>query len=85
MAEPIENLRNLGPQSAVWLRGVGIATVAELRQRGPVLVYRLVKARHPQASLNLLWALAAGSESRDWRTLRQDEKDLLLVQLAELE
>src|SRR3989337_91698 len=27
LSEPIENLRNLGPTSAAWLREVGIATI----------------------------------------------------------
>ncbi|MFN9294069.1 MAG: TfoX/Sxy family DNA transformation protein, partial [Planctomyces sp.] len=33
---PLETLRNLGPQSCRWLREVGIHTISQLRQIGPV-------------------------------------------------
>jgi len=74
---PIEELLNLGPQSAQWLRKVGICTIADLRKTGPVVAYRLVKQRQPKASLNLLWALAAGLQDRDWRSLSAEEKSQL--------
>lgn len=41
--EPIENLRNLGPASAAWLREAGITSIPDLSRVGPVLAYRLVK------------------------------------------
>lgn len=77
LLEPIENLRNLGPASAAWLREAGIGTIDQLRRFGPVTAYRLVKQQQPAASLNLLWALAAGLENKDWRELSDDEKDEL--------
>lgn len=79
--EPVENLRNLGPTSAAWLREVGITTIAELRRLGPVLTYTIVKQKQPQASLNLLWALAAGLSDRDWRELQDEEKQRLLAEV----
>jgi DNA transformation protein len=72
--EPIDNLPNLGLASAGWLREAGIATIAELERLGPVLAYQLVKQRQPKATLNLLWALAAGLKNRDWRELSDDDK-----------
>lgn len=75
--EPIENLRNLGPASAAWLREVGITTIAELTRVGPAAAYSLVKTKQPKASLNLLWALAAGLLDLDWRELSDEEKDRL--------
>ena len=77
LLEPIENLRNLGPTSAAWLREVGITTIAQLSRMGPVFAYRLVKERQPKASLNLLWGLAAGLLDVDWRELSDVEKDKL--------
>lgn len=74
---PIEELLNLGPKSAQWLRDVGICTITDLRSRGAVVAYRLVKQKQPKASLNLLWALAAGLQNRDWRSLSADEKSQL--------
>ena len=81
LSEPIDNLRNLGPTSASWLREVGITTIAELRRLGPVLAYRLVKQKQLTASLNLLWALAAGILDRDWRELSEEEKEKLRAEV----
>ena len=79
---PIEQLRNLGPTSASWLRACSIATIEELQQLGAGLAFRIVRDRYPTASLNLLWALAAGLENRDWRSLTKEER-LRLRQEAE--
>lgn len=78
MAElPIKSLRNLGPKSGQWLREAGITTIAELERLGPVVAYRLVKQHQPKASLNLLWAMAAGLKDCDWRELSDQEKEKL--------
>jgi DNA transformation protein and related proteins len=72
--DPIESLPNLGPKSGEWLRDAGIATIADLKQLGPVVAYRLVKQHQPKTSLNLLWALAAGLTGKDWRELTEATK-----------
>jgi hypothetical protein len=74
---PIESRLNLGPKSGQWLREEGITTIAELERLGPVIAYRLVKQRQPKASLNLLWALAAGLKGKDWRELTEATKKRL--------
>ncbi len=73
----IQHLRNLGPKSAEWLITAGIVTIADLRRIGAVAAYQLVRHHQPRASLNLLWALAAGLEDRDWRELLPEEKAAL--------
>ncbi|QDU29010.1 hypothetical protein ETAA8_41170 [Anatilimnocola aggregata] len=83
LSEPIENLRNLGPTSGVWLREVGITTISELERLGPTLAYRLLKANQPKASLNLLWAMAAGLKDCDWRELSDQEKEKLRAEAEE--
>lgn len=70
----IKHLRNLGPKSAEWLIAAGIETIADLRRLGAVAAFQLVRQQQPRASLNLLWALAAGLEDRDWRELLPEEK-----------
>lgn len=80
---PIESLLNIGPQSARWLRDTGITTIAQLTCLGPVAAYRLVKRRQPRASLNLLWALAAGLEQTDWRELTEAAKAQLRREVDE--
>lgn len=77
MSAPIESLPNLGPASSRWLREAGIDSVSQLRKLGAIEAYLLVKRRQPKASLNLLWALAAGLEGRDWRALTDQEKTAL--------
>jgi len=74
LSEPVANLRNIGTATASWLRDVGINTRAQLVQTGPVLAYQLVCRRHPEASLNLLWALTAALEGCDVRELPEEEK-----------
>ena len=69
-------------QSAMMLAEAGIRTLDELEVLGAVKAYARVKALRPKfASLNLLWALAAGLEDRDWRELTPDEKSALLGEL----
>ena len=80
---PVENLKNLGPSSAAWLKEIGVRTQADLRSYGPVLAYRLLKQRNSGASLNMLWAMAAARSGRDWRELGEVEKQQLLARLEE--
>jgi len=77
LSEPIENLRNLGIISGGWLREIGIHSIDDLRQVGPTVAYRMVKQHKPQASLNLLWSLAAGLKDLDWRELTDHERQTL--------
>ncbi len=75
---PIAGLRNLGPKSAMWLHAAGIGTIDELAEIGAVRAFLRVQSSQPKGvSLNLLWALAAGLENRDWRELWPDEKQRL--------
>lgn len=83
LGQPIENLKNLGPNSCHWLRDVGVATIDDLEFLGPVMAYQLVKRRQAGASLNLLWALAAGLKDRDWRELSEEEKERLQQEAEE--
>lgn len=77
LSQPVANLRNLGPASAERLRAAGITTIADLEQLGATHAYRIVRRRQPKASLNLLWAMAAGLAGRDWRELTDEEKERL--------
>lgn len=83
MTTPIESLHNLGPKSRQWLRDAGITTISELERLGPVVAYRLVKRHQPKASLNLLWAMVAGLEGKDWRELTEATKNRLRKEAEE--
>ncbi len=81
--DDIEQLRNIGPTSASWLRSVGIQTQSQLRDIGPVAAFLIVRSRFPKVSLNLLWALAAGIDRIDWRELSIEKKNELRAQLEQ--
>jgi DNA transformation protein and related proteins len=83
LSEPIENLRNLGPASAAWLRDAGVGTIADLARLGPAAAYRLVKQNEPKATENLLFALAAGLAGQDWREMSENEKERLRSEVDE--
>ena len=69
----------------MMLTEAGIATLDELKELGAVKAYVRVKSLRPKfASLNLLWALAAGLEDRDWRKLTARDKESLLAEVSRL-
>lgn len=80
---PVENLRNLGPTSAIWLQEIGVYTKSDLQRLGPVLAYQLVSQHQPRTSLNLLWAMSAALSDRDWREVTSEEKERLKTELEE--
>lgn len=81
LAEPIDNLPNIGPTSAAWLREAGIRTIDDLERIGPAAAYRLARQRHPEATLNLLWSLEAGLLGKDGRELSEKDKQRLTSEL----
>jgi DNA transformation protein len=70
-------LRNLGPRSAAMLARAGIGTIGDLRALGAAAAFRRVAFMGERPSRNLLWAMAAGLEGRDWRSLTPAEKAAL--------
>ncbi len=76
-------LRNLGPRSAAMLADAGIETVGDLRALGAAGAFRRLRFMGGKPSRNLLWAMAAGLQGRDWRTLDEDEKAALEAALLD--
>jgi DNA transformation protein len=81
LGQPIDNLPNLGQTSTTWLREAGIKTITDLEQFGPIVAYKLAKQKHPEATLNLLWALEAGLLGKNWRELSGEDKNRLRLEL----
>lgn len=79
---PPNELRNLGPKSRIWLAEIGIHSIGDVRQLGAVETYRRLKAANGRVSLNLLYALHAALENRDWREVTLDEKEMLKESLG---
>jgi hypothetical protein len=64
------------------LHAAGISTVEELAALGAAKAYvRITQMPKAGASLNLLWAMAAGLEGRDWRSLTAEEKASLTARV----
>jgi DNA transformation protein and related proteins len=74
-------MRNLGPKSREWLSHVGLSRKEDIRSIGAVAAYKQVKEKHPEVTLNLLWALQAMLLDMDWRDLPVDVKERLKKEL----
>jgi hypothetical protein len=79
----LENQLNLGPTSVKWLGEIDIHTRAELVEVGVVEAYCLVKARQPQASLNLLYALYGAVHHIPWNKIPPEDKAALQKEVVE--
>ena len=82
---PLRALPNLGPASERMLHAAGICTPAALRALGAVPAFVAVRQAGQQPSLNLLWALEGALSGRDWKSVAQQERTALLMQLDDLE
>jgi DNA transformation protein and related proteins len=77
-------LPNLGERSWQMLAAAGIHSVAQLRKFGPVLAWVAVQQAGQKPTRNLLWAIAAGLQNRDWRDLSNSERTALEMELDQL-
>ncbi|MGE0188021.1 MAG: TfoX/Sxy family DNA transformation protein [Steroidobacteraceae bacterium] len=82
---PIARLRNLGPRSAAMLASIGITTLEQLRKRGAVAAYVMVKHQQPSASLNLLYALVGMLSEVDWKIVQRERKLELILAVEDYE
>lgn len=74
---PVTHIKNIGPASAKWLHDIGVFSKEDIEALGVIEVFRALRAQKPNISMNMLWALAAGMQGRDWRELTVKEKTLL--------
>ena len=86
----IRDLRNLGARSEELLAQAGIHSVAQLRDRGAVRTYVLLRRAGIASSLNMLWALAGAlepwPEGTHWREIARSGARLsLLLAVEDLE
>lgn len=79
---PLQQLRNIGEQSARWLASVGVHTDRDLAELGAVEAYRRAKFAFPdRVSLNLLWSLQGALLDIPWNRLPEDMKRALRAQI----
>ena len=70
----LSELRNIGPTTARWLHAVGIHTKEDVKELGPVAIYRLLKGHGYNVSLNLVYALHGAIIDRLWTELSDEVK-----------
>ena len=84
MANDVSDLPGLGPRSRQMLASVGMTSVAQLHCADLFELYAAIKRLHAGASLNLLYALIAAVEGRDWREVARSERTSVVLRLDEM-
>ena len=74
---PLDDLLDLGPTSARWLRDIGVESYDELDRLGSVEAYQLVKQVHPEGSADLLYALEGALRDVRWDLLPVADRAVL--------
>ena len=72
-------LRNIGPKSAAWLRQVGLHSLQDLRDAGPVGAYMKVRRAGFKPSLNLLYALEGALLDCHWQEVPDARRQALVA------
>jgi DNA transformation protein len=83
MSRPVSAIRNLGPRSAAMFARAGIHGAETLKAIGAVEAQRRLRAAGVRTTLLGFYALWAGLQDRDWRSLTAAEKAMLKAALAE--
>jgi DNA transformation protein len=81
---PAAGWRGLGPKSRAQLAAIGIHTPEHLRACDAFEVYARIRARWPGAGRNLVYALLAAQEERDWRDIARERRTEVLLRLDAL-
>jgi DNA transformation protein len=80
----LTQLDNLGPKSRAWLNEIGIFTLGDLEEIGPVEAYRQIKARGHNATLNLVYGIQGAIIGAPWNHLPLDMRERLRREVKEL-
>jgi len=81
---PIQQLKNLGEKSALWLAQVQISNRQDLQQAGSIQAFlRLEALQDFKPSLNFLYAMEAALQGIHWAEIDQQEKARLLISLED--
>ena len=77
----LRDMKGLGPKSEKDLYGIGITSVEDLKEIGPIPAYLRLKAVNGKVSLNMLYALVGAVEGRHWLDVAQQDRSALLTAL----
>lgn len=81
--DELMSLKNLGAASVNILHAVGINSYSELKEIGPVAVYKRIKERDIHVSKVMLYALQGALLNTHWNDLEPSLKDKLLEEAGE--
>lgn len=77
----LRDLKGLGPKSEADLIAVGIKTVQDLKEVGPIPTFLKLKSVNKNVSLNFLYALVGAVKGEHWLDVSRHEKSTLLSEL----
>lgn len=78
----LSKLDGLGPKSEKCLNEIGINSVQELQEMGPVRTFiKLKKECSAKPSLNFLYAMVGALQGKHWADVAKSEKVRLLTEL----
>ncbi len=80
----ISRLKNLGGKTEEWLNDIGIYTREALESIGSVEIYRILKQRGYNVTLNLIYGIEGALADIDWRDLSQEQKAELRAAIRNL-
>lgn len=75
MPEPVNSIRNIGPEMAAAFARVGISTAEELRELGADAAYARLLAVGRRPHFIGFYALAMGLQGRPWNDCMGSEKE----------
>jgi DNA transformation protein len=73
----------IGPKSGEMLLSARIMSISQLRERGAVRAYLLVKRANGKPTLNFLWGLESLLTGEHWRDIAKNHRTGLLLALEE--
>ncbi|HBK46425.1 MAG TPA: transcriptional regulator [Xanthomonadaceae bacterium] len=78
-----QQLRNIGPKSAAWLRQVGLRSQQDLHAAGAVGAFMKVRRAGFKPSLNLLYSLEGALVGCHWQDIPEPRRQQLLAELEQ--
>ena len=83
-AESLRGLLSLGPKTSIWLAEIGISTVAQVREMGPIGACRRMLLAGRPVSVVMAYVLEAALSGCRWDELPAEAKETLRVEFAKM-
>jgi len=80
----LADLENIGPKSTAWLNEIGVYTLSDLEEIGPIEAYRQIRDRGHPATLNLVYGIQGAIINCPWNHLPPDIRARLRDQVTAL-